>query len=613
MRSRAIIDQAIFVALVLLAVVMRVWNLGSMPLRADEAAVALQSWALFQGLPSTVEFGPVITYGNALIFALFGANDASARILPALAGVVLVALCYFCRPYVGRRAAIASAFLLAISPTAVFFSRTVGSEMIAAAALFSSTILFFRHLSQNQGAYPAFGSQEPSVLNGTSGDDIQGQNRDAALGDRVGVYLYGCAAALGVAVCASPAGVVGLVTFVSFVGVLSFVRKLGGKRRLPTLRSGHEAMDGGSVQYALGLDLPVIRKAVLVFGAVAVLVATGVLSNLHGIQEALISQMALLLGSPGYSPAYYIQIMLIYETLVVVFAFARVFYSRRAMGLFSWFLVWWAVVSLIFYSLWPQKSPSLILQVLVPGILLAGEGIGEVLGWLEAERLFRHLGIFAAFTIPLVVLTVLSLSFFSLPEERMRWEVALVPPLVLALSVAGFAQWRGIAETIRLGSLCLLGLLLAAYVHVGSNLNFVEGPNPAELYEQGATVQDVRTLAADVTDLVQVAGGSRGAKDVFVDSSLKYPLAWYLRHLDGVEYGAEPGGNSRIVIAADGKWTGGTAQQGSQQADGRYLSHYIVSAYWKPWELDLGTLWRWLVYREPGGPVEYGTAAVRVR
>lgn len=576
MKGRITVDQAIFVGLVLLAALVRVWNLGSAPLQADEAVVALESWFMSRGLPSTVEFGPVITYGNALVFSLFGANDASARVLPALAGSVLVALCYFSRPYLGRHAAIAGAFLLALSPTSVYFSRFVGSEIVAATALFGSAMLLFRYL----------GGRRPT-------------------------YLYGCAASLGVAVGASVTGLVGLTTLLSFWGLTRLVSWAGRGRQLPTLASGPNAMDGGTGKLVLSQDPRVIRKALAIFGAVVLLVATGGLSNLYGFQQGIISRSMPSADVVGYTPAYYVQILIIYETIVVVFAFARVFYSSRQSGLFSWFVAWWAFVSLVLYSVWPQKSPSLAIHILVPMTLLAAEFIGDLLAWFEVERPFARLGTLAAFVTPPLFLAFLTLGSFSLPDERIPWEFALAPLLMLALPIAGFVRWRGATETIRLAGICLLSLLLAVYLHAGSNLNFAREPNATELYAPSVTVGDARNLATDISELARLLGGTAD-KSVFVDSWFQYPLAWYLRNVDGIEYGARPTGDPRIVVAREGRREASRAAE-AVQPDARYLARYVVSASWEPRELDPAMLWRWLAYREPDGSLRYNVAEVTVK
>ncbi|NIV31904.1 MAG: hypothetical protein GWN58_21185, partial [Anaerolineae bacterium] len=76
---------------------------------------------------------PGLFTGNVIAFTLTGSGDAIARWLPALAGVILVLLPYGLRHRLGRGGALAASFLLAVSPSAVFFSRHLDGAILVVA------------------------------------------------------------------------------------------------------------------------------------------------------------------------------------------------------------------------------------------------------------------------------------------------------------------------------------------------------------------------------------------------------------------------------------------------------------------------------------------------
>ena len=114
------------------AVMTRLVALGARPLDPDEARRALAALAIAKhGLAGA--HGSWITMLQGWVFAELGAHDATARIVVALCGLILVASGFAMRPYLGRAGALAFAAMLALSPSVTYFSRS-GSTVIASAA-----------------------------------------------------------------------------------------------------------------------------------------------------------------------------------------------------------------------------------------------------------------------------------------------------------------------------------------------------------------------------------------------------------------------------------------------------------------------------------------------
>lgn len=132
-------------ALVLaVALTVRLYGLRTYPLSPHEAALALDAVALVTGgdLTSIGWTQPLPTILAALSFFLFGPGDGAARLPSLLAGLVAIIGMARLQPVLGRPVTLASAWLLALSPTLVLAStRLDGAIVLVATVLLISPVL----------------------------------------------------------------------------------------------------------------------------------------------------------------------------------------------------------------------------------------------------------------------------------------------------------------------------------------------------------------------------------------------------------------------------------------------------------------------------------------
>jgi uncharacterized protein (TIGR03663 family) len=140
-----------FWGMILLGALLRFWGLGDKPLHHDESLHAYYSLQLLNNLehwswcisppPSNPGYtcytynpllhGPFQFHAIALVYRISqllgapdnGVNTTTVRIAAATLGTGIVGLPYFLRDYLGKWTAIIASFLLAVSPTLVYFSR----------------------------------------------------------------------------------------------------------------------------------------------------------------------------------------------------------------------------------------------------------------------------------------------------------------------------------------------------------------------------------------------------------------------------------------------------------------------------------------------------------
>ncbi len=600
MMSRITLELAAYSVVSLLAIGLRLWNLGTMPLQPSESAPAFQSWLLSQGFLATVQEGGLLHYGNAFLLLLFGASDAVPRVLPAVAGSIVVALPYYFRQYLGSHGAIVAAVFLAISPMMLFFSRYVGSGMLAATLSVALVVCLVRYAQTKKDRYP---------------------------------YLI--AGILGILVNSGAAAYLNLAVFLAFgagLVILAFLlRRISHPSKLARVPRG-EPLPGGDGQGGRTKDLSpedrsqpanegqidqwlrplwpaskLLRNCALLFGCVVLVVGTGGLTNLHGLQEGLVDQLALglapssaIIGAPY---AFYAQLMVVYEVAVVVFATVNVLYSSRPRGMLFWFLVWWAAASLVALSAMPQKSAVLAVQPLVPTTLLAAELAGSLIDWAWRARPTGLITAVGIVTLPPLLLLTFVLSRFSMPGEQFPAPLVVIALLVILVAVAGCVRWRGPLEASRAYGILALFLLTAIGLHTASNLNYQSTLNPTELVASRATFDDVRTLAGDVTQVMAASDAVNRKRGIQVEPAFKGLLDWYLRGREGIANVRATEGRPLVVVGRSD-----TALPAGDYA----MQRYTVGARWAPRTLDFARLWRWLVYRESLDPIQNEEVTVYV-
>ncbi len=121
-----------YVTLFAAAVLTRFVNLGDRVMSHDESLHTTYSYNLYKKgdfAHTPLMHGPVLFHMTALMYFFFGDNDFSARLYPAILGVILV---FFPKllfeRWLGRRGAMVSSLLLLISPMILFHNRYIRED-----------------------------------------------------------------------------------------------------------------------------------------------------------------------------------------------------------------------------------------------------------------------------------------------------------------------------------------------------------------------------------------------------------------------------------------------------------------------------------------------------
>ncbi|HEY7358872.1 MAG TPA: flippase activity-associated protein Agl23, partial [Ktedonobacterales bacterium] len=162
-RVRALtLEQWGYVGLTLLAGGLRFWDLGLMPLHHDESMHAYFSMNFFLN-PASYQYNPIL-HGpfqfHAIAYVFYvahslgtpdnGITDMTARTAAATMGTLMIPMCYFLRSRIGKAGALVAAFLLAVSPMYVYYSRITREDIYFASFIFITVVALFKYAEQQR-------------------------------------------------------------------------------------------------------------------------------------------------------------------------------------------------------------------------------------------------------------------------------------------------------------------------------------------------------------------------------------------------------------------------------------------------------------------------------
>lgn len=486
------------------ALATRLLGLPSTLLSPAEAVQALPALDAARGLgwPAAVE-SPLLLVGNALLFALLGPGDGAARLLPALAGVLIVMLPLLWRKTLGEVGALSAAALILVSPLALFAARRVDS---VAFGTLGAGILF--SLALQADGERQMGRRSISML-------LAGGVALGVIGGPVFFDLL----------------VPGLVVWAALHWV--------GSRRPATIAWRPLLVGVGlasliSIAFGLRWD----GWAGLTDGLAAWLAGWRVLSD---------------------GPAA-VGLLALYEPALLLLGFAGlVLLLRRpsAPTLTHWAIVAWSLLVLTVCILRPGGTPSSLSAVVLPIALLGGCAVGWVAGGVPSGS-WRWVGLHALVSFGLWIPGVLALTqhasglavFDQMALVLLGAGVLIGLQALLIflflLPLSADTVWR----SALFGTTAIFLVIQASFA---TNLAYVRSNSPVEIAVDAATSPDLEYLQRTLLDLATRRGVRWDALAVTLlegDADLTTVLRWQLRDYPRVRVSAIwPDDAQAIVIA----------------------------------------------------------------
>ena len=493
-------DNALFILAFILALTLRLVRLDVLPLSDFEANWALQAFQLSQNAHPALSPQPGYILPTAFIFFLFGGSDFTARVLPALAGSLLVMVPYILRDKLPGKSAIILAFFLALEPGLIAMSRTAGSPILAVSFTLLALSLWLTKQPRWAGLFGAL-----ALLSGPA--------------------LWPGLVALGVAILVAG--------------------------RFP------KQDNAGNPNSAEG-EIPSARemwKPAFITGGITLLgIGSLFLLSPEGLGAAFGSLPAYLRGwaqSVDVPPTRLLLTIAVYEPFFVIFALitlVRGIISRDRQVIF---LSVWIAVVLALSVIYPSRQVADLAWMLVPLAALAAMEVSRALGFGSESR--WEIGGMVILTFAVLVFAALDFAGLAMtnptPEDtRIRWILLGGALLLLVVSVTLVAfGWS--LDVARKGALWGFVAVMTLYtISIATGSAGLRANVTQELWRTDPQPAQAALLRRTIDDLSTWNKGTDSALGVTVYGIDSPSLAWELRDQMVTYASAAPTDSSSPIV-----------------------------------------------------------------
>ncbi len=496
MQKSAVItpEKLLYAAAFILALTLRLLRLAHAPLTDPEAELALQALGMADGsLEGPLSGQPGYLLPAAMLFAVFGAGNAAARLIPALAGAGLALAPALFRKELGSRTALVAAFGLALDPGLSALSRQASG--FAWAVLFG--LLSFAGLRTRKG-----------LLAGIS---------------------------IGLAVLAGGHFWQGLLGAGLGIAIFKLISRKRGKQQEEAEVEGAAPVPGAFWKKAL----PAALASLILGGTLFFFIPRGISAAGSGLVEVVGTWLG---DAAGESLPLLLLSLAVYETFGLVFALGQVIRvmltgEKQAVDLA---LTAWGAAALILGLLIPGRSEFTLGWALIPGWALAARWLAAVIPAARLKQ--RSIALVQAAALSaLAVFAWLNLvgllgAARSPDEVRLRWMAAL-GALILAAASVLLVSWGWSRSAAGYGVLWAAAALLFLW-NISALFNAAGlGRNPeAQLWRSGPALLEEDLLLGSIGDFSEWNTGFRNTVDLAVIQIPSPALKWALRTFPDVEY-----------------------------------------------------------------------------
>lgn len=230
-------------------------------------------------------------------------------------------------------------------------------------------------------------------------------------------------------------------------------------------------------------------------------------------------------------------------------------------------LLFWAITSIVAFSVAGEKMPWLTYHIALPMILLSAWGINQIIEFVDWSEFRHQYGVLVILLLPIFVVSTAAAAgtllgpnppFQGQQLEQLSATSTFVTAILAAISSAialGYwmRNWRG-RQAISLIVLVVLGFLFVLTARAGFRAAYVNYDNATEFLVYAHSGPGVKVALSEIEELSK---RTTGTLDIVVayDNDTTYPYWWYLRNYPNYRYyGGNPSRDLRdapVILVGD--------------------------------------------------------------
>jgi uncharacterized protein (TIGR03663 family) len=538
------LEHVLIASVFLAAVMTRLWGLGWRVMSHDESLHVFYSWMLATGkgyVHDPMMHGPLLFEATALINVIFGANDFTSRLAPALLGIFLVVgIPQLFKPWLGKWGALAASLFFLISPFVLYYARYIRHDPIEIVWMLLLVRFILGYLDN---------AQERNLIGISIALALMFATMEVTF-----IYLAILAVYLAVRLLLATGFHWSAIRASREFDVLVVIASLGAFFSSPILLillnpiwtrlTGAPFVDVNALsvqgtEWATGVvrvrmvgllavfwmaaayvglwwDWRRWWKLAAIFAAITLPLFTTFFTNLAGLGTGFVGSLGYWLSQQtvarGGQPWYYFLIVLpLYEYLPLLAGIAGAvvyFVRRKALSererTFLPLVICWAVGITLALSLAGEKMPWHSVQVIVPFILLSAWLVTQVAAWGGAPILSQR------------------------------------------------------AHLLQAGTLGIVGVLALLTARTSYFANYINYDYPTEFQDYAHGAPGVKWAMDAIGSVAQVTGDGSAIKIAY-DNDTAWPMSWYLREYpSSIYYDANPSRENLdvpVVLVGPNNWT----------------------------------------------------------
>lgn len=508
------VEQALYIAIFIVAIVLRTYALGVRPYHHDESIHAFYSWKVTDaGLGDyrydPVYHGPVLYYASAAVMFLFGDSDFTGRLSAVLFGLIVLAYAWPLRRYLGRTGALAYLVLLTCSPSFTYFTRFLRHDIYMALGTLMFAFHIFRY-GETKAAWQLY---------------LAGTGLAIAFCTKEDMYAMG------------PVLIIALLLMLAWEVV-------HGKQTV----GGAVSETTSTVRPAV---LPTITTAVI-FTGIWLVLYTSFLNhpeNWNAVTRALKywwgQHEIKRIGGPWW---YYLPQLTLYDPIIFYGALAVMLGPLGQSGAKDRVLQlmrYGALIGAALFAILALRGVEGAQLVVVATLGLAMIGVARV--WMP-DRFTRFM----------IMWALGALCFYGWAQEKVPW---LLVPQVLPLAIVAAVGVRNLVESgawrraqtaiplAMISALTMWTLIAANFLYDAPIAAEPKERRHSELLAYVQSTYDIEKIMQRI-DSVGDALGTGDQTRLQVSGDATWPLSWYLRHYP-VNWGANVRNVDTPVVIAD--------------------------------------------------------------